>query len=176
MSEQRIGIFVCCLFCVIPTTNAIADDEAKMKHLKEVAAAVVEGATLEDLYKRHPEAKEGSLVTNPDGSQQLRWGDSLVYNYALLGNGKVLSFKWRMLRLDKAAAEKEALQPKEVFGTPRSTAIPKGELRLESCNHWRHKEYTLRTGVWKGKFDGADAYYVESNVTNMDALEKLIKK
>lgn len=152
-------------------------EDAKMEFLKELSPMVVKGVSLEELYKLHPDAKKGKLTRNPDGSEEVTWGDNLANHHAMLGVGKVLGYRWKVIRENKAAAEKEAAPVTEALGRPQNTTLPEEEPDVVSCKTWTYKGIFVRTAVVKGKtITGADVYFAEEFVVNSAALEKLLKK
>ncbi len=157
----------------------INHDDAKMDFLRKNAPMVVMGESLDQLYKRHPDAKRGVLKRNPDGSQELQWGGGLASFQVLVNEDKVLVYHLRVLRISKETAERYAMEPREVFGEPLSTDLPKNDPKAVSCNRWRYNGYSLKTAVVMDRpirGSAEYAYYSDLEVGNLDAIEAILGK
>jgi len=155
--------------------HAMADE--KNDYVKKAAPEVVGGYTLDELYKAQPDAKKGTLTRNSDNTQELTWGDNLANSHVMLGDGKVVMLRRKVIRANRAAVEKESLAPVATLGKPRSTGVPDDEPDTVSCNVWIVGTYWYRTAIIRGKtIMGEDVFFAESYVIDLAAIDRLRKK
>lgn len=161
----------------LPVGSAAVGDKEKLDYIKKLAPEVVGGYSLDDLYKAHEDAKTVKPTKNPDGSQELIWGNNLLNKQAMIGDGKVLLYRVKVIRADRPAAEKEASRPTALLGSPKSTSVPDDEPDTVSCNVWIEQGYWVRTAVVKGKtVKGGDVYFAETFVINLKGTDAIRKK
>jgi len=171
----RLRFPVLLVLVLIVTSGHAAADE-KSDYIKKMAPEVVSGYSLDELFKAHPDAKKGMLTRNPDSSQDLTWGDKLANSHAMLGDGKVVLLRRKVIRASRAAAEKETLAPVATLGKPKSTGVPSDEPETVSCNVWIVGTFWFRTAVIRGKtIAGDDVFFAESHVIDLAAIDRLRK-
>jgi formylglycine-generating enzyme required for sulfatase activity len=168
-----------------------ADLDKQMKYIEKFCPEVFQGLTKDEFDKKIPHArKEGTAERNADGSEELFWGDNLVPSQAMFSpKGKILSYRWSVIRASRDAANELANAPKAILGEPDSTKLPDEKLgfppNILSSNYWRKGRFGIRTCVYKkygnpemarryGFDPRIEAYFYFQSVTDNDAVQNAL--
>lgn len=149
--------------------------DSKREFLKSFAPEAIGEMSLDEFLRKHPDANRDDIRSNPDGSKEITWGDNLVSHNAMFFKGKLLAYRWKVVRFAKSDAEKEAKRPYEFLGKPDSNALPNSQSNIVSWNDWIVSDFLVSTGVSMAiSKDGSPAYFAERHVVNQTLLEQVL--